>query len=193
MASGKHKPGPATESETSKDLLTTKQAADILGVGTTSIKRWSDEGKLPAYKTAGGHRRYRRADVENMMGDGLEPMASQSGLAKMSRAEIDTLAVGVIQLDDAGYVLLYNRTESKFSGIDSKDAEGQHFFGQLAPCTNNKIVYGQFQKAVRGGVVADIEIPYTFTYRMRPTHVTLRIQRDPVSGTNWIIVQPTSL
>ncbi|MBT8492762.1 MAG: helix-turn-helix domain-containing protein, partial [Deltaproteobacteria bacterium] len=62
MASGKSGSDP-------DELLTTRQAAEIVGVGTTSIKRWSDEGKLPAIKTAGGHRRYRRRDVEQLISD----------------------------------------------------------------------------------------------------------------------------
>jgi MerR family transcriptional regulator, light-induced transcriptional regulator len=45
------------------DLVTTREAAAILGVGTTSIKRWADRGQLPCVRTAGGHRRFSRAAV----------------------------------------------------------------------------------------------------------------------------------
>lgn len=45
------------------ELLSTRQAADRLGVGPTSVKRWADEGLLPCVKTAGGHRRFRAEDV----------------------------------------------------------------------------------------------------------------------------------
>jgi excisionase family DNA binding protein len=47
-----------------QDTLTTREAAEILGVGTTSIKRWADAGLLPCVKTPGGHRRFQR-DVIN--------------------------------------------------------------------------------------------------------------------------------
>jgi excisionase family DNA binding protein len=43
--------------------LSTRQAAALLGVGTTSIKRWADEGLLRCEKTIGGHRRFLRASV----------------------------------------------------------------------------------------------------------------------------------
>jgi len=46
------------------DWLTTAEAAEISGVGTTSIKRWTEEGVLPCSKTAGGHRRIRRDDLQ---------------------------------------------------------------------------------------------------------------------------------
>ncbi len=45
------------------DLLTTTEAARLVGVGASTIKRWADQGVLPHVKTAGGHRRYRRAAV----------------------------------------------------------------------------------------------------------------------------------
>lgn len=173
------------------ELLTTRQAAEIVGVGTTSIKRWSDEGRLPAIKTAGGHRRYRRRDVERLISDQSAGPVVHTKLPEMSREEIDALDVGVIQLDDAGYVLLYNQAESRFSGIPVSQAEGQHFFGELAPCTNNRILYGRFQEGVRTGSL-DTRISYTFTYKMRPTHVNLHLYRHPATRTNWLLVEPTT-
>jgi excisionase family DNA binding protein len=49
----------------SKDalLLTTSGAADLLGVHSSTVKRWSDEGALPTGKTEGGHRRIHLKDV----------------------------------------------------------------------------------------------------------------------------------
>jgi excisionase family DNA binding protein len=49
-------------------LLTTNQAAALLAVGTTSIKRWADLGLLPCVKTPGGHRRFHVEDVEALRG-----------------------------------------------------------------------------------------------------------------------------
>ena len=49
------------------DLLTTAEAARLAGVGTTSVKRWADLKLLPCVKTAGGHRRYRRRELERFL------------------------------------------------------------------------------------------------------------------------------
>ncbi|HVM16022.1 MAG TPA: response regulator [Gaiellaceae bacterium] len=46
------------------DWLTLGQAAKYLGVAQSTIRKWSDVGRLPAFYTPGGHRRYRRADLD---------------------------------------------------------------------------------------------------------------------------------
>jgi excisionase family DNA binding protein len=48
-------------------LLTTREAAEMLGVGTTSVKRWADSGVLRCVKTPGGHRRFPLPDIEAML------------------------------------------------------------------------------------------------------------------------------
>jgi excisionase family DNA binding protein len=46
------------------DWLTLGQAAKYLGVAQSTIRKWSDVGRVPAFYTPGGHRRYRRADLD---------------------------------------------------------------------------------------------------------------------------------
>src|SRR6185312_4770793 len=41
------------------DWLTLGQAAKFLGVAQSTIRKWSDQGRVPAFYTPGGHRRYR--------------------------------------------------------------------------------------------------------------------------------------
>jgi len=51
-------------STTEPDWLTLGQAAKFLGVAQSTIRKWSDQGRVPAFYTPGGHRRYRRRDLE---------------------------------------------------------------------------------------------------------------------------------
>jgi excisionase family DNA binding protein len=54
---------PASE----PDWLTLGQAAKYLGVAQSTIRKWSDQGRVPAFYTPGGHRRYRRADLDSFL------------------------------------------------------------------------------------------------------------------------------
>src|SRR5881396_3573288 len=55
---------PGRRAPTSEpDWLTLGQAAKYFGVAQSTIRKWSDSGRLPAFYTPGGHRRYRRSDL----------------------------------------------------------------------------------------------------------------------------------
>jgi excisionase family DNA binding protein len=49
------------------DWLTLGQAAKYLGVAQSTIRKWSDQGRVPAFYTPGGHRRYRRGDLDTFL------------------------------------------------------------------------------------------------------------------------------
>ncbi|MDQ3778827.1 MAG: response regulator [Actinomycetota bacterium] len=54
--------------------LTLGQAARYLGVAQSTIRKWSDQGRLPAFYTPGGHRRYRQRDLDQFVsGSGTGP------------------------------------------------------------------------------------------------------------------------
>jgi len=54
-------------STTEPDWLTLGQAAKYLGVAQSTIRKWSDQGRVPAFYTPGGHRRYRRSDLDKFL------------------------------------------------------------------------------------------------------------------------------
>ena len=167
--------------------LTTRQAAAYLHVGTTSIKRWCDDGQLECEKTAGGHRRFSVAVLDRFQRKGLPGDSFLTTLPFMTRQEVDDLDFGVVQLDDDGMVLLYSLWESRFTGFGVESVEGKSFFGRVAPCTNNELVYGAFRRGLDSGSL-DTEIDYTFTYKMNPRNVHLHLYRHTQTKTNWIIV-----
>ena len=49
------------------DWLRLGDAAGALGVSITTLRRWSDSGKLRCYRSPGGHRRYRRCDIDELL------------------------------------------------------------------------------------------------------------------------------
>jgi putative resolvase len=44
-------------------LITIKEASDLLGVSTKTLRRWEKQGKISPTRTPGGHRRFRTTDV----------------------------------------------------------------------------------------------------------------------------------
>lgn len=56
------------------DLMTPAEVAARFRVDPKTVTRWSNAGKLGAVRTLGGHRRFRRGEVEALMRvSGLEP------------------------------------------------------------------------------------------------------------------------
>ena len=51
--------------------LSASQAARALGVSVSTIRRWSDAGALPGYRTPGGQRRFSREQIDAFL-DSLE-------------------------------------------------------------------------------------------------------------------------
>ncbi len=51
---------------TDKDIewLPLGKAGALLGVHTMTLRRWSDSGRFPSYRTPGGHRRFALGDIE---------------------------------------------------------------------------------------------------------------------------------
>src|SRR5437016_11969732 len=59
--------GPRRPAAGETEWLTLGQAAKYLGVAQSTIRKWSDLGRVPAFYTPGGHRRYRRSDLDTFL------------------------------------------------------------------------------------------------------------------------------
>lgn len=52
---------------TTEYTLTSADVATLLSVTDETVRRWAAEGKLPHVTLPSGHRRFRRADVDQYM------------------------------------------------------------------------------------------------------------------------------
>lgn len=60
-----------------QDLLTTPEAAALLGVSDDSLRRWADERKVRHIKLPSGQVRFRREDIEELLTP-IEPVEASA-------------------------------------------------------------------------------------------------------------------
>jgi excisionase family DNA binding protein len=53
-----------SSSQSGEEWLSLRQVADMLGMHPATVRLWADRDELPSRRTSGGHRRFRRADIE---------------------------------------------------------------------------------------------------------------------------------
>jgi excisionase family DNA binding protein len=59
-----------------QEWLTLGQAAAFLGAAQSTVRKWADSERLSAFYTPGGHRRFRRRDLEAFLEGRLGPAPS---------------------------------------------------------------------------------------------------------------------
>lgn len=69
------------KSAANDDVLSTRDAAERLGVALRTVQLWVEHGVLPAWKTAGGHRRISRAAVEKLLDERRDALLGASAPA----------------------------------------------------------------------------------------------------------------
>jgi len=72
------------------EWLTLSQAAALLGVHPSTVRRWADHGDLPVALTPGGHRRFPRAELEARLRPATAPTALVTGRVWGDYALVET-------------------------------------------------------------------------------------------------------
>jgi excisionase family DNA binding protein len=93
--------------------LTLGQAAKVLGVAQSTVRAWSDAGRLPVFYTPGGHRRFKQDD--------LDAFLSRNGAGSRPRN-----AATVLVVDDDARLRELIRVNLEYDGmtvIEASSAE----------------------------------------------------------------------
>ena len=104
------------------EWLTLGQAAKYLGVAQSTIRKWSDVGRVPAFYTPGGHRRYRRADLDRFLersGPGRQAKSGPTVLVVDDDPHVRELVRVNLELE--GYKVL--EAASAEQGMQALDSE----------------------------------------------------------------------
>ena len=110
------------------EWLTLGQAAKYLGVAQSTMRKWSDLGRVSAFYTPGGHRRYRRADLDQFL-DRSGPGAVPSDSPRSGPL--------VLIVDDDERLREYVRVNLEAEGYEVREAgsaeEGLEALGERSP------------------------------------------------------------
>lgn len=60
-------------SQGGEEWLSLREAAEMLGIHPATVRLWADRNELPSRRTSGGHRRFRRTDIEARLRQETEP------------------------------------------------------------------------------------------------------------------------
>lgn len=72
-------------------LLTIGQAKMMLGVSEATLRHWTDEGKIKAFITPGGHRRYYESELRQFMGAQQRVHGMEDLIAKMEMVPLSEM------------------------------------------------------------------------------------------------------
>jgi excisionase family DNA binding protein len=89
------------------EWLTLGQAAKYLGVSESTVRKWSDEARFSAFSTPGGHRRFRRQDLDEFLdGARISGPGERSPVVLVVDADEQRRALVRFSLEAEGYGVL---------------------------------------------------------------------------------------
>ncbi len=118
------------------EWLSLSEVASLLGVHPSTVRNWSDQGHLPAHRTQGGHRRFRRREVELWIQSHREDGLDEGHLVVQAALKNIRVKVSEGRLESEGWYEKMDedaRNQYRHSGrallqglLESLSAEGEY-------------------------------------------------------------------
>lgn len=84
-------------------LLAISQASQMLGVSEAALRQWTDEGKIKAFITPGGHRRYSRAELKKFTGSHARMLGIKDLVAELEETSEQLRRIAQESLKNAAW------------------------------------------------------------------------------------------
>lgn len=92
--------------DTNDEMMTTREAGEVLGVALRTVQLWVESGVLPAWRTAGGHRRISRHAVNALLAERAQAMAAVHSAGQRVAAHDQPIRLLLVE-DDPNLLRLY--------------------------------------------------------------------------------------
>jgi diguanylate cyclase (GGDEF)-like protein/PAS domain S-box-containing protein/excisionase family DNA binding protein len=126
-------PESAAVAQAPVTMLSLGQAAQSLGISTTTARRWADDGRLRATRTAGGHRRFAGTEIRRLLAERGRPAIAPTDPPRRSLPALAALidAHGA-QLAELGWRNLYGELRAGFFVEPDGVAAGERWLAALS-------------------------------------------------------------
>lgn len=129
---------------TEETTLSISEASHVLGVSEVTLRQWTDEGKIKAFITPGGHRRYSMANLKKLMGPHQKP----ASIKDLTNRLEDTASV------HREIAASYFQGSSYFNKLDSESQQhfamqGRHFLNLIIKYVSEPLKHDDNLKAVK--------------------------------------------
>ena len=128
---------PMRKTPANDELMTTREAGEALGVAVRTVQLWVESGVLPAWRTAGGHRRIARSAVDKLMAERSQVISLPGARNEAPASQVRALRL-LVMGDDADLLNLFSMVVDDWDfPVEIRTAvngfEGLLRIGQLHP------------------------------------------------------------
>ena len=156
-------------------LVSISEASRVIGVSEATLRQWTDEGKLKAFITPGGHRRYSRADLRKFTTSAHRVIGIKDLVSELEDTASEHRAIGRSTLaDTAWYSQLSVESQERLA------AHGRRLLGLIErhisePSKRDSIILEAREVGQEmGSVLAELGLGLTDTVEAFMMH------RDPI-------------
>jgi excisionase family DNA binding protein len=69
-------------------IFSISEAAEYVGVFTLTLRNWEKKGLIKAFRTPGGHRRFKKNDLDKIIGRGTAEKKLKESIERLKEANV---------------------------------------------------------------------------------------------------------